>query len=242
MPKFSANFSYLFQEVPYFDRFELAAQCGFQAVDLPDPYGPAARDTQRALLRHGLSLASISGPPPNYTGGAPGFASLSGDENRFRHDVRRVSRYATALNARLIAYRLGEGTEDALIANLRWAADYDKKRTIVIKAEPGNTLLNDVFRAAEIVREVNRDTVRLMFDTLETHALHGDVLAVWKDVAGLVAHVGVAAPPDRSAPGPGPIDFDTLFTLLDDANYRGWVSAAYVPDTRQTAQSLQWMQ
>ena len=40
MTRFSANLTMLFNEVPFLDRFELAAQAGFDAVEFLFPYLP----------------------------------------------------------------------------------------------------------------------------------------------------------------------------------------------------------
>ena len=43
MPRFAANLTMLFNEVPFLDRFERAARAGFQAVEFLFPYAhPAA--------------------------------------------------------------------------------------------------------------------------------------------------------------------------------------------------------
>ena len=38
MPKFAANLSFIFQEVPFLERFAAAAACGFKAVEYLSPY------------------------------------------------------------------------------------------------------------------------------------------------------------------------------------------------------------
>ena len=44
MPKFAANLTMLFNEVPFLDRFALAARAGFQAVEFMFPYPWSAAD------------------------------------------------------------------------------------------------------------------------------------------------------------------------------------------------------
>lgn len=97
MPKFAANISLLFAELPYLDRFSAAARAGFEAVEILFPYELAAKETQRALLANGLELLLINAPPPNYTGGMPGYAALPMGSDRFQRDIRRVLRYAEVL-------------------------------------------------------------------------------------------------------------------------------------------------
>ena len=43
MPKFAANLSMLFTEVPMLERFERAARAGFQAVEVQFPYEEIGR-------------------------------------------------------------------------------------------------------------------------------------------------------------------------------------------------------
>ncbi len=38
MPRFAANLSLMFNEVPFLDRFEAAARAGFEAVEFLFPY------------------------------------------------------------------------------------------------------------------------------------------------------------------------------------------------------------
>ena len=63
-PKFAANISLLWPELPYLDRFEAAAEAGFQAVEILFPYDIAAKETKRALIANGLELVLMNAPPP----------------------------------------------------------------------------------------------------------------------------------------------------------------------------------
>ena len=56
MPKFAANLSMLFTEVPFLDRFERAAAAGFNAVEFLFPYDFATADIQARLKANGLKL------------------------------------------------------------------------------------------------------------------------------------------------------------------------------------------
>lgn len=64
MPKFAANISLLFAELPYLERFAAAAAAGFDAVEILFPYELAAKETQRALLANGQQLLLINAPLP----------------------------------------------------------------------------------------------------------------------------------------------------------------------------------
>ena len=63
MPRFAANLSMLYPELPFMARFEAAARDGFQAVEYLFPYGFAARELAAALKAHSLQQILFNAPP-----------------------------------------------------------------------------------------------------------------------------------------------------------------------------------
>jgi len=249
MPRFAANISLLFTELPYLDRFSAAADAGFGAVEILFPYDVPAKETHRALMKNGLGLVLINAPPPNQFGGAPGFAALPGEEARFEHDIRRSLRYADELGAGLIhvmaGYVSGSKAKATFIRNLQWVADLAPKQDFTVEPlnagdQPGY-FLDDYDLAAEILDSVARPNVGLQYDSYHAQIIHGDAAGTWSGFSSLVRHVQLGAAPGRSEPAPGLIDFPTLFDAIDGSGYTGWVSAEYHPSTARTKDSLQWM-
>ncbi|WIY26648.1 hydroxypyruvate isomerase family protein [Parasedimentitalea psychrophila] len=249
MPKFAANISLLFSELPYLDRFRAAAAAGFEAVEILYPYDTAAKETQRALMSNGLELLLINAPPPNYTGGVPGYAAIPGGEGRFQHDIRRSLRYAELLRPGMIhvmaGYEKGAEAQQAYIRNLQWAADWAPQQQFTIEPlnsgdQPGY-FLDDYNLAIEVLEAVDRANVGLQFDAYHAQMIHGDAAQVWDRFSAHARHVQIGAAPARSEPGTGPMDFAALFAAFDASGYSGWVSAEYTPSTRRTEDSLGWM-
>ncbi|MES0862170.1 TIM barrel protein [Ruegeria sp. SCPT10] len=249
MPRFAANLSLLFTELPYLDRFAAAADAGFSAVEILFPYDLAAKETRRALLANGLDLVLINAPPPNYTGGQPGYAAVPGGEARFQSDIRRVLRYAEVLKPRLIhimsGYASGPQAMASFVRNLQWAADAAPDQQFTIEplnpvSQP-NYFLNDYALAAEVLDQVNRPNIGLQYDSFHAHMIHGNALDVWHQHHDRVVHAQIGAAPDRSEPGDGPTDFPSLFNAMDSCGYTGWVSAEYNPTTQRTEHSLGWL-
>ncbi len=54
MPRFAANLTMLFTELPFLDRFDAAARAGFQAVEFLFPYAFEANDIKARLDANGL--------------------------------------------------------------------------------------------------------------------------------------------------------------------------------------------
>jgi 2-dehydrotetronate isomerase len=249
MPRFAANISLLFTELPYLDRFGAAADAGFKAVEILYPYDVAAKLTRRALRANGLELVLINAPPPNYTGGTPGYAAVPGGEARFEHDIRRVLRYAGELGAGLVhimaGYSKGPDAQACFVRNLQWAADLAPDQNFTIEPlnpvdQPGY-FLDDYNLAAEVLAVVARPNVGLQFDCYHAQLIHGDAAQIWDQFGAAARHVQLGAAPDRTEPAPGPIDFPALIRAIDDSNYTGWVSAEYNPTTKRTEDSLNWM-
>lgn len=249
MPRFAANISLLFTELPYLDRFAAAARAGFKAVEILSPYDLAARETRHALLANGLELVLINGPPPNYSGSTPGYAAVPGGEARFEYDINRVMRYASELKPGLIhlmsGYCKGSEAQATFVRNLQWAADREPQQKFTIEPlnsgdQPGY-FLDDYDLAADVLAQVNRPNVGLQYDSYHAQVIHGDAVAIWDRFGAQAVHVQLGAAPNRSEPGPGPTDFPALFQAIDTTGYSGWVSAEYTPTTARTQDSLGWM-
>lgn len=247
MPRYCANLTTMFAELPLLERFGAARAAGFEAVEILFPYDCAARDINARLGASRLELALINCPPPNYVGGPRGFAAVPADVERFRHDFGRALRYARALGARHLHVMAGvaEGAEAraTFVENLRWASAQAAPQSLTI--EPINThdmpgyFLDDFGLAVEVIGAVGAPNLGLQFDAYHAHRITGDVAGTWAAVRPLVRHVQVAGFPGRHEPAGGEIDYPAFFATLDADGYTGWVSGEYLPAGR-TAEGLGW--
>jgi hydroxypyruvate isomerase len=248
MPKFCANLTWLFTELPFIERFAAAKEAGFEAVEVLSPYDVNAHDIVNALARYELQMALINCPPPNYTGGDQGWAAVPGLEDRFRSDFKRAVRYAKTLGAQHLHIMSGvaEGNvaKATLIDNLRWAAAEAPTQSLTIEPINNDTLpgyfMNDFDLGREVVAAVSAPNLRLQFDAFHAAKITGDVLGTWDAVRDITVHVQVAQMPDRGEPDQGEIDYPTFFAALDDAGYAGWVAGEYKP-RQTTVDGLGWL-
>jgi len=63
MPKFAANLSMMFNEVPFLERFAAAAAQGFSAVEFLFPYDYPAELLAEKLREHGLQQVLFNTAP-----------------------------------------------------------------------------------------------------------------------------------------------------------------------------------
>ncbi|MCC7319526.1 MAG: TIM barrel protein [Rubellimicrobium sp.] len=248
MPRFCANLTWLFTELPFLERFGAASAAGFEAVEVLFPYDVPATAIRRLLVQNGLTLALINAPPPNYAGGSPGFPAVPGAEERFRNDFRRALRHARALGAGIVHVMAGaaegEAARRAYVANLRHAAGMAPDMILTI--EPINRIdmpgyfLADFDLAVAVIKEVGAPNLRLQFDAYHAQVITGDAAGTFARVAPHVGHVQIAGHPGRGEPVGGDIDYPAFLARLDAAGYRGWVSGEYHPAGRTEA-GLSWM-
>ncbi|MCR8825326.1 hydroxypyruvate isomerase family protein [Pseudosulfitobacter koreensis] len=249
MPRFAANLTHLWPELPFLDRFDAAAQAGFTAVEVLFPYDFPAGEIQQALQRCGLEMVLINAPPPNYTGGDRGFAAMAGREDRFAHDMRRATRFAQALGVSFIHVMAGVAEGDAarktMVENLKLAcglAPVGLTLTLepLCPASAPGYFLNDFDLAAGIIAEVGADNLALQWDSYHAQEITGDALACFAAMRPLIRHIQIGDAPGRGPPGSGVVDFPALFRAIDNSGYDGWVSAEYTPGA-QTDKTLGWM-
>lgn len=248
MPRFAANLSMLFKELPFIERFAAAKEAGFDAVEILFPYDEPGHEIARELQIHRQSLVLINTPPPNWTGGDRGFAAIPGREDRFRHDFKRALRYAKALTSDFIHIMAGpaEGlaARTCFVENLRWAADHAPGQNLTI--EPINTedmpgyFLADFDLACDILDEVGAPNLGLQFDAYHAHKITGDMPATWAACRDRVTHIQVSDPDGRHEPSDAVIDYPAFFAELDAEGYQGHVSGEYIP-RGQTTDGLGWM-
>jgi len=97
MPKFAANLSWLYQELPFLDRFDAAAKSGFKAVEFLFPYQFNPAEISSRLRETGLTAVLFNLPPGDFAKGERGIAAIPGRENEFRNSVRLALEYASVL-------------------------------------------------------------------------------------------------------------------------------------------------
>lgn len=246
MPRFAANLTMLFTEVPALDRPGLAAQAGFDGAEILFPYDFPAKEWQTAL--EGFPLVLINTPPGDWAAGDRGFAAVPGEEMRFRDSFLRAADLATRLGAEKLHVMAGVArglqAEQTYVENLTWAAT--QAPDLHLTLEPLNPddmpgyFLNDFDQAGRIIDDLGLATVGLQFDLWHAARIHGDAQAVWQRHKTRINHIQIAGFPNRNEPGGGGFDLTGLCAELDQSDPSRWIAAEYRP-TRATVHGLAWL-
>jgi hydroxypyruvate isomerase len=249
MPRFAANLSFLFTELPFLDRFEAAAKAGFKAVESTNIYEAPAAEVAARLKANGLTLALHNTPAGNPEAGERGLASLPGREKDFQAGLETALRYADATGGRKIHVLAGlvhhGARRNVYVANLRKAARLAASAGVELLIEPINRrdipgyFLNQTHEARAVIHEVAEPNLRLQLDLYHRQVEEGDVATAIAEFGPLAAHYQIASPPDRGEPDAGELNYPWLFGQIDASGFSGWVGCEYRP-RRGTVEGLKW--
>ncbi|MGE5384985.1 MAG: 2-oxo-tetronate isomerase [Betaproteobacteria bacterium] len=244
MPKYCANLSFLFTEVPFPERFERAARAGFRGIEFMSPYEHAPREVAAWLRQAGLEMVLFNLPAGNWAGGERGLACMPGREADFRAAVAQALPYAEALACRRVHCLAGlqpageaqERTRERFIANLRYAAERFAALDAEVLIEPINSRidmpdywLDTPAKAFELLAQIDRPNVAVQLDIYHATVMGDDAAEIIAAHFPAIGHVQIADHPGRHEPGTGMIDFAAIFATLDRLAYSGWVGCEYRP-------------
>ena len=253
MPRFAANLSMMFNEVPFLDRFALAAKAGFKGVEFLFPYEHPAAEIAARLKDNGLQQVLFNAPPGDWAKGERGMACHPGREPEFRDSIMRALDYAGALGcprlhvmAGMVPPGVAQGTLTSLYAiNLAWAAERAIAQGVKCCIEPINQrdmpgyALTGIANGIQVIEAVGPDRLGLQSDLYHTQITEGDLVPRARAALPYIAHMQVADTPGRNEPGTGEVNWPFVFAQLDAMGYRGWIGCEYRP-AGETLAGLSW--
>ena len=244
MPRFAANLSMLYTELPFLDRFEAAARDGFQGVEFLFPYAFAPEEIAARLRGNGLQQVLLNAPPGGsdaagfeaaWAAGQRGTAAVVGAEADFRTGVQWALRYAEALDCPRIHCMAGllpeAASADQISAassvyesNLRWAAAQAAAAGREVLIEPINPrdiprfFLSRQDDAHAIVQKIGAPSLKVQFDLYHCQIVEGDVATKIRQYlpTGRVGHFQIAGVPERHEPDVGELNYPYLFNVIDE--------------------------
>lgn len=254
MPRFAANLSMLFNEVPFLERFGAAAAGGFKGVEYVGPFDYPAEQIAELLHRHGLTQVLFNMPAGNWAKGERGIGCHPDRVGEFQDGVARSIAYAKVLGNRQINCLAGikpaqvsaEAAEDTFVKNLRFAAQELEKEGITLIAEAINTydmpgfFLNRSAQAMAIFDRAGSDNLKFQYDIYHMQRMEGELAKTIERLMPRINHFQVAGNPSRTEPDRGEINYRFLFDLIDGLGYTGWIGAEYRP-VKTTVEGLGWL-
>jgi len=254
MPRFAANLTFLYNEVPFIERFAAAARDGFKAVEFVSPYeytpgtvASAARDASVEVVLFNTTLG-------DWATGERGIAALPGREAGVDESVARSLDYAAALGCprlHVMAGLVPAGGDRAamrrtFVDNLRRIAPRAQAARVDLLLEPINPrdmpgyFFSTQAEAHGVVADVGAPNVKVQMDFYHCQIVEGDLATRLRQYISNVGHIQIAGVPGRFEPDVGEINYPYLFSLLDELGYAGWVGCEYRPRAGTSA-GLDWL-
>jgi hydroxypyruvate isomerase len=251
MPRFAANLTLMFNELPFLDRFAAAAAAGFEAVEFLFPYEYPAEAIGARLTQHGLTQALFNLWPGDWPNGERGFAARPDKFAELQQSLQRALPYAQATGAKRVHVLAGLADRHDLACvaayrkSLAVAAHFFAPHGIEVLIEPLNRrdmpgyFLDDFAFAGELIRELRIPNLKLQFDIYHCQILHGDVTTRLREMLPIIGHVQIASVPSRAEPDGEELNYAFLFDELDRLGYAGLVGCEYRP-RGDTVAGLGW--
>lgn len=252
--KFASNLSFMFGENPTItERYLLAKQAGFKAVESGFPVGFSAQEVADAKRKAGVKQVLINVFTGDVTKGELGFAAIPGKEEEFKKSIDLTIEYANALDCKKIHVMSGkvesptEINDSTYETNLRFAVEKFQAEDIVALIEPINSItvpnyyLNSFEKGLEIVKKINSPNLRLLIDLFHLQHARGNITRTIRESLPYIGHVQIAQVPDRHEPDTaGELDYRYIFALLDKEGYDDYIGLEYKPKAG-SAEGLKWI-
>jgi hydroxypyruvate isomerase len=260
--RFDVNCSILFTELPLLDRPAAARAAGFDAVEFWWPFEemvPSGADTDAfvaAIADAGVELVSLNFHAGDMASGERGLVSVPSAAGAFRQNIGACVEIARRTGCRRLNAPYGNridgadpAEQDAVaIENLTLAAEAAAAVGASVLVEAINSVDVPAFpvdssdAAIAVIGKVPADNVSFLADLYHLAMMGEDVPRALSSQRDRIAHVQVADPPGRGAPGTGTLDFESLFAQLAGQGYAGSVGLEYFPiDPDDSSTSFSWL-
>lgn len=249
MTRYSACIEWLFaKEAPSVpDRIRAAKAAGLDGIEFWHWSNKDLDAVKAALDETGLPIAGILCEP---------IARITDPDAHplFLEGVRASLSAAIKLGAPVMIAQAGddrpgvprEAQHAALVRVLRDAAEIIKGSDVVLALEPLNDrvdhpgyYLTSTVEGLDIVDEVDRTEVRLLYDIYHSAMMGEHIEDVLEGRLDRVVHVHLADTQGRGEPGSGTMDWQARLDWLADHGYSGFVGLEYRP-TGSTEDSLRF--
>jgi hydroxypyruvate isomerase len=233
--RFSVCIENVFSDLPFEQRLEHITSHGFSAFEFQKR---DRRDMNITLaLQVALRLDAVA-----FVGST---ASLVDPSQRalFQSEMTRAAALAVDLSCDNLIVHSGtllpdvprETQRASIIDGLRTVVDIASDAGVTLLLEPLNevdfpdTFLTSSDEGFDIIREINKPNVKLLFDIYNQQITEGNLSARLVKNLDLIGHIHVADVPGRHEPGTGEINYRYIFKLLRKYGYRGYIGLDFVP-------------
>lgn len=234
--RFSVCVEMIFNQMPFEQRLEYVAANGFHAFEFWRRTNKDMNVTQALRLALRLSVAAFVGSDAALVDAT--------QHQKFLDDIARAAALAIDLDCPNLIVLSGntlpdvsiDDQHDNIVKALRAAAPTAADAGVTLVLEPLNEIvdhpgyyLTSSAEGFQIIEEVHSPHVKLLYDIYHQQISEGNLTKTITDNFDLIGHIHVADVPGRHEPGTGEINYEHIFGLLREKNYKGYVGLEYAP-------------
>lgn len=252
--KFASNLSFMFLENSnIIERYQLAKEAGFKAVESGFPVGYTAQEVAKAKNNANIEQILINVFTGDTSKGELGFAAIPGQEELFKNSIETTLTYAKALNCKLIHVMSGKvekpsvANDNVYENNLLYAVQRFKEEGFVGVIEPINNItvpnyyMNSFLKGLNVVKKINSPHLKLQLDIFHMQHCCGNITQNIDNLLPFVGHIQIAQVPNRHEPDTtGELNYKYILSLLESKGYQGYIGLEYLPQAG-TVKGLDWI-
>lgn len=248
----SACIEAMYTELPFLERFQAAKSDGFEFVEFWSWTDKDLKAVQAAAQAADIGISGFNGDAE---------LSLIDPEQKkaYLAFLKRSLQTAAQLGARSVTIHsngLGEGGRVinsyeelsttvklcAMFDSLKVCAELAEASGIGINLEPLNittdhagNFLRTTRMAAEMTRLIGSPKLKVLYDVYHMQLNEGSLCDNIRAYADQLGHIHVADAPGRHEPGTGEINYQNVFSCLEQSGYEGLVGFELFPQTTTEA-------
>ena len=233
--KFSVCLESIFQSLPIYDRIERVAEFSPDAVEFWDVSGYDAKRLGKLVSRFNLPVAVCC---LNNNWGV----RMNEPFSAVRDNILASIETGKDIGCSTFIGMAGDVTnrtdsQKMIIAeNLKRMADICAQKNVTLLLEPLNTLydhkgfyLDNAYDGFEIVKTVNSEHVKLLFDCYHMQIMQGNLINTLRDNVSCIGHIHSAGVPGRHELQNGEINYPGIIQALEKMGYTNYFGLEYFP-------------
>jgi hydroxypyruvate isomerase len=242
MAKIDVLIDIFFTGLPWAQRVEKIADCGYRAVETWGGSDAAMlKEIGDAGKKHGVELVSVV---MNFATEDKVAPINPDNRTRFLEQMDRYSDNALAAGCKQGIVTAGQSVggknyqeqRRALVEALRDAGQRVGRKGFRLNLEPLNTevdhagyFLDSPRDGVAIVKEVGLDNVRMLFDIYHMGIMGGNLTVFIEQNLEWLGHFHIAGIPGRHEPFNGETNYPFLLNRIDQAGYGAYLGLEYMP-------------
>lgn len=174
-----------------------------------------------------------------------GFISLvdAGERGTYLESLKETIGIAKELGCKTIISQVGaeldlprEEQRRSLIEGLKASVPYLEEAGMTLVIEPLNVrvdhagyFLSKSDEAADVIREVGREQVKMLYDIYHQQISEGDILRRLREYLPIIGHIHAAGNPGRHELYRSELSYRTIFDEIRAMGYEGYIGLEYFP-------------